>query len=112
MGNRIDAKNLKVYFIEGVTKEEAIDFTKYWRDNGFVGEKEQVIRLDLYDNETIVVKLIEKELYHADPLTISEEALLQDIERDLNTYVFKRPAIIQIVDNTFRPIEKVNSKVN
>ncbi len=105
MGDRIDNGNLSVYFLEGVDKEKAINFAKYWRNNDFVGEKKQVIQLE--DEEgTIIVKLIEREMYHEDLLTIKEEAMLQELERELKKEIFHQEVEIMITDNTFRPILK------
>ncbi len=105
MGDRIDNGNLSVYFLEGVNKDKAISFARYWKNNGFIGDKKQVIQLEREDN-AITVKLIERELYHKDAFTIQEEALLQDLERDLKKEVFIEEVNILITDNTFRPIIK------
>lgn len=107
-GNRVDAKNLKVHYLEGVKKNEAIDFAKYWRDNGFVGDEMQNIQLSL-DNDVIIVKLIEKSLYHDETLTINEQANINQLERDLSDYVFDKKVSIQITDNTFTPLDKVSN---
>ncbi|WP_146194087.1 hypothetical protein [Brumimicrobium oceani] len=105
MGDRIDNGNLSVYFLEGINKEKAINFAKYWKNNGFVGERQQVIQLEK-ENKRVVVKLIERELYHNDPITINEEAMLQELERTLKTEIFHQDVEIMITDNTFRPIIK------
>lgn len=105
MGDRIDNGNLSVYFLEGVNKDKAINFAKYWKNNGFVGEKKQIIQLER-EEQTIVVKLIEREMYHSDPFTINEEALLQELERELKKEIFHEEVEIMITDNTFRPILK------
>ena len=105
MGNRIDNGNLSVYFLEGVDKEKAIKFSKFWRDNGFLGEKKQIIQLER-EKKAIVIKLIEREIYHTDIFTIIEEAMLQDLERNLEKEIFHENVEIMITDNTFRPILK------
>lgn len=105
MGHRIDAENLSVYFLEEVPREKAIEFAKYWRDNDFVGERKQVIQLEKEKN-SILVKIIERESYHVDEITITEEAMLQDLERLLAKEIFQMETIIVITDNTFRPILK------
>lgn len=106
MGNRVDSKNLKVYYQDGVNKEKAIAFATYWRDNGFVGEKEQVIQLDRDENGLLLVKLIEEEIYHENSLSIIETSLIQQLERDLKAEIFEEEILIVITDNTFRPIER------
>lgn len=105
MGDRIDNGNLSVYFLEGVNREKAISFARYWKNKGFIGDKKQVIQLER-ENNAITVKLIERELYHNDAFTIQEEALLQDLERNLKKDVFLEEVNILITDNTFRPILK------
>jgi hypothetical protein len=105
MGDRIDNGNLSVYFLEGIPKDKAINFARYWRDNGFLGEDKQVIQLE-NDRNVVVVKIIEREMYHEDLLTITEEAMVQQLERDLKNNVFNQDTEILITDNTFRPILK------
>lgn len=105
MGDRVDNGNLSVYFLEGVDKEKAIQFSRFWKKNELVGEKKQIIQLEKVE-EVIHVKLIERESYHSDPFTIEEEALLQDLERKLEKVVFEQEVEIVITDNTFRPILK------
>jgi hypothetical protein len=106
MGNRVDSKNLKVYYQDVVEKDKAIAFATYWRDNGFVGEKEQVIQLDREEEGLLVVKLIEEQIYHEKELTIIELSLIQQLERDLKAEIFEEEVLIVITDNTFRPIER------
>lgn len=105
MGSRVDTRNLSVFFLQGVDKEKAIAFAEYWRDNGFVGERKQTIQLDR-DGEVILVKLIENERFHEELINISEEAMLQQIERDLKRNVFQQEVEIIITDNTLRPLLK------
>nr|WP_299205875.1 hypothetical protein [uncultured Brumimicrobium sp.] len=105
MGTRIDNGNLSVFFLEAVPKDKAIAFAKYWKNEGFVGEEKQVIQLDKIDG-VIVVKLIEREMYHKNLLSITEEAMIQQLERDLKRDVFGLETQIMITDNTFRPILK------
>lgn len=105
MGDRIDNGNLSVYFLEEVNKDKAKNFAKYWRNKGFVGEKKQVIQLEKGE-QSIIVKLIEREMYHSDVFTIKEEAMLQQLERDLKKEIFHEDVEIMITDNTFRPILK------
>ncbi|RYM34721.1 hypothetical protein ERX46_04930 [Brumimicrobium glaciale] len=105
MGDRIDNGNLSVYFLEGINKEKAIEFSKYWRNNGFLGEEKQIIQLER-EEKTVVIKLIEREMYHSDSFTINEEAMLQELERALKKEIFHEDVEIMITDNTFRPILK------
>jgi hypothetical protein len=106
MGNRVDSKNMKVYYQDSVEKEKAVAFAKYWRDNGFVGQKEQVIQLDRDEQGVLMIKLIEEEIYHESALSIIEISLIQQLERDLKSEVFEEEVVIVITDNTFRPIDR------
>ena len=105
MGDRIDSNNLQVYYLDGVTKKTATDFARYWINNGFVGERKQVIQLEK-EKEVYKVKLIERAMYHQQPLSIDEQAKLQELKRNLESDVFNARTIIIITDNTFRPIER------
>ncbi len=105
MGNRIDAKNLQVYYLENVPKSKAISFAKFWKENGFVGDNKQVIQLDKND-KAYVIKLIEREEFQEQRLSIDEQSKLQELEYRLEEEVFEENATILITDNTFRPIER------
>ncbi|MEX1190421.1 MAG: hypothetical protein WED10_03540 [Brumimicrobium sp.] len=106
MGDRIDADKLSVYYLDGVPKEKAIKFAKYWKNNDLIGDEAQVIQLEKLSKNTIGVKLIEEENYHDEGLSIHEESLLQSLERDLEKEVFKQDVTLIITDNTLRPIER------
>lgn len=105
MGDRIDNGNLSVFFLEAVNSDKAVEFAKYWEKNGFVGERKQVIQLENKEG-IIYVNLIERKMYQEDGLTITEEAMLQDLGRDLKKDIFHKETIIVITDDTFRPIIK------
>lgn len=109
MGDRIDNGNLSVFFLKGVDTDNAVEFTKYWKNHGFVGERKQVIQLENI-NEVIHVNIIERKMYQEDGLTITEEAMLQKLGRDLNKNIFHKETLIVITDNTFRPIIKDDNK--
>lgn len=105
MGNRIDADNLQVYYLENVSKTKAIAFAEYWKANGFVGDRKQVIQLDKNDNG-YSIKLIERSDYHKQHLSIEDQSQMQELEYNLEEEVFNGNATIIITDNTFRPIER------
>lgn len=107
MGDRVDVdtEDLQIYYLEGVEKTVAIKFAKYWKQNGFVGDRKQVIQISR-EEERYILKLIEREMYHEESLTIDERAKLQQLERTLEGEVFNGEVEIIITDNTFRPIER------
>ncbi len=106
LGDRVDSENLKVYFEEGISKEDAITFSRFWQKNNFVGEKEQTIQLSLGANKVVEVKLIEEEDFHNQALDLSEQVALSELKRMLEREVFQREVQLIITDNTFRPIDK------
>ena len=108
MGDTVKTKDekLTVFYLEKVPKNKAIKFLKYWKENGLIGEESQVIQLDVLEDGSIAVKLIEKSIYHKESLSIHEESLLQELERNLEEKVFEQEVTIIITDNTFRPIER------
>lgn len=101
MGNRVDSENLNVYFLDDIEKNQAIEFARYWRDNGFVGARKQVIQLTRDESGVVMVKLIERESYRGDELTIIELSLLQQLQRDLARDVFKEPVEVVITGDRF-----------
>lgn len=105
MGDRIDMKNLQVYYLEHITKDEAIAFAKFWKQHDFIGHEKQTIQLDRVGG-TFIIKLIEKEEFHEKALTIPEQAAIYELQRMIEEQVVGGPVEIQISDNTFRPIER------
>lgn len=107
MGSRVDNGNLSVYFLQEESKDDAILFAKYWKEQGYVGERKQIIQIE-EEKDVVFLKLIERKSYQEEEINITEEALLQDIERDLEKNVFHKEVEIVITDNTFRPLQKRN----
>ena len=107
MGDQVKSNNLSVFFMESINREKAILFAEFWKENGFVGDREQFIQLDK-NNGIIEVKLIERTIYQDENLTIQEEAVLSELSRTLSKEVFQEPVEIIITDNTFRPLNKFN----
>lgn len=108
MGDTVKTQDekLTVFYLEKVPKDKAIKFLKYWKNNGFIGEEPQIIQLDVLEDGAIAVKLIEKSTYQQKSLSIHEQSLLQELERNLEEEVFEQEVTIIITDNTFRPIER------
>jgi len=110
MGDRIDIENLKVFYLEPLEKDKAIEFARYWKNQNFLGEEDQFIQLSISENGIILVKIIEKEKYHNEYLSIEVLALLSELERKLEKDVFQKSVVIIITDNTFAEIERTQSK--
>lgn len=107
LGDRIDSKNLHVYYMDGVSAQEAIDFATYWRDEGFVGDQKQTIQLIKNEYGELLVKLIEKKEYELLNLSLEEQASLSKLARTLEKEVFTATKVrIVPCDNTFRPLIK------
>jgi hypothetical protein len=106
MGDRVDIDNLKVYYLPSVPKTDAIAFAKFWKENGFLGQDEQFIQLSITEKGMVHVKLIEKEKYHDQYLSVEEQALLSQLERMLEKEVFQKRVVILITDNTYAEIER------
>jgi len=106
MGDRIDTENLQVYYLDNVTKDEAIAFTQFWKKNQLIGSEKQTIQLDRVE-DIFTVKLIEKKAFHEKALSVPEQASLYELRRMIEEQVVKGAVEIQITDNTFRPIERV-----
>ncbi|MDX1445105.1 hypothetical protein [Lishizhenia sp.] len=107
LGDRIDSKNLHVYYMDGVSAQEAVNFATYWRDNGFVGEKKQTIQLIKNEYGELLVKLIEDKKYELQGLSLDEQAMLSKLSRTLEKEVFSDTKVRVVpCDNTFRPLVK------
>ncbi|SFT43003.1 hypothetical protein SAMN05216474_0520 [Lishizhenia tianjinensis] len=107
LGDRIDSKNLHVYYMDGVSAQEAVDFATYWRDNGFVGDQKQTIQLIRNEYKELIVKLIEDKKFEQSRLSLDEQAMLSKLARTLEKEVFTATKVRVVpCDNTFRPLVK------
>lgn len=107
MGDIVKTKNLDVYYINGVDKQQAVAFTRFWKRNGFIGKDKQTIQLDLSSNDIVNVNVIEKKFYQNKPLTLQDQMFLTKIQTMIRDSVFENKRVnIVITDNTFKPLQR------
>lgn len=108
-GNKLTAKNLNVYFESKDQEEKANSLGKYWQSKGLVGEREQNIKLS-QSNDTYYVHLILSNEFKDQELTFNERKLLLDLQKELDSTIFKGEDGCQILicDNEFKPIFNIN----
>lgn len=107
MGDIVKTNNLDVYYINGISKENAVKFTQFWKRNGFIGDDKQTIQLEMLDNNIVHVNLIEKKFYQNKPLNLEEQISITRIQKMITDSVFNKNWVtIVITDNTFKPLQR------
>ncbi|MEN9401032.1 MAG: hypothetical protein RL632_2135 [Bacteroidota bacterium] len=108
-GNKLEGKNLNVYFVDRNDEALAQDLGKFWKENNLVGQSEQNIRLvnrkGKYD-----VQLIASEQDKSQDLVFIEMKLLIQLRQQLDTTVFKNKKGCRLVvcDDRFKPQYVIN----
>lgn len=107
MGDMVKTNNLDVYYMNGIKKEQAVAFTKFWKRNGFIGKDAQTIQLEIIENDIVNVNLIEKKTYQNKAITYEEQLTLNKLQKMIRDSVFTKNRVnIVITDNTFKPLER------
>ncbi len=108
-GNKLEGKNLNVYFVDRSDEALAQDLGKFWKENDLVGQAEQNIRLvkrkGVYD-----VQLIATEPGEGQDLVFIEMKRLIQLRQQLDTTVFKNKKGCRLVvcDDRFKPQYVIN----
>jgi hypothetical protein len=108
-GNKLEGKNLNVYFVDRSDEALAQDLGKFWKENDLVGQAEQNIRLvnrkGVYD-----VQLIATDPGKGQDLVFIEMKRLIQLRQQLDSTVFKNEKGCRIVvcDGSFKPNYVIN----
>jgi len=108
-GNKLIAKNLTIYFDQKEVVDQANSLGKFWQNKGLVGERPQSIKLTKSEG-TFYIHLIITEEFKESELVFDEKKLLLDLQRELDTTIFKgeKGCQILICDAAFKPIVNIN----
>jgi hypothetical protein len=108
-GNKLEGKNLNIYFVDREDEALAQRLGKFWEKNNLVGQSEQNIRLvnrkGIYD-----VQLISADPDDGEDMVFIEMKLLIQLRQQLDTTVFKdkKGCRIVICDGSFKPKLVIN----
>lgn len=108
-GNKLTAKNLNVYFESKDQEKKANSLGKFWQNKGLVGDREQNVKLSK-SNGSYYVHLILSEEFKNQDITFNEQKLLLELQREMDTTIFKGDLGCQILicDNEFKPLYNIN----
>lgn len=108
-GNKLEGKNLNVYFVDQKDEALAQKLGKFWKENQLVGQSEQNIRIvnrkGFYD-----VQIIATDQGEGPDLVFIEMKLLIQLRQQLDTTVFKdtKGCRLVICDGRFKPQYVIN----
>ena len=108
-GNKLIAKNLTIHFDQKEVENKANLLGKFWENKGLVGERPQSIKLTRSEG-TFYIHLIISEEFKESELVFDEKKLLLDLQREIDTTIFKGEKGCQILvcDADFKPISNIN----
>ena len=107
--NKLVAKNLTIYFDQKEVEDKANFLGKFWQNKGLVGERPQSIKLTRSEG-TFYIHLIISEEFKESELVFDEKKLLLNLQREMDTTIFKgeKGCQILICDAAFKPILNIN----
>ena len=85
--NKILSPNLEVQFDKAITLKQAKAFTKFWQENGFVGKKQQVIKIQK-EKSNFLICLIPTQTEKKHVLTFEEKLAIKPLQSGLANTVF------------------------
>lgn len=108
-GHKLTAKNLNVYFESKDQEEKANSLGKFWQSKDLVGDREQNIKLS-QSNGSYYIHLILSKEFKDQALTFNEQKLLLELQKELDSTIFKGDHGCQILicDNEFKPLYNIN----
>ena len=108
-GNKLVAKNLTIYFDQKEVEDKANFLGKFWQNKGLVGERPQSIKLTRSEG-TFYIHLIISEEFKESELVFDEKKLLLNLQREMDTTIFKgeKGCQILICDAALKPILNIN----
>ena len=108
-GHKLTAKNLNVYFELKDQEEKANALGKFWQSKELVGDREQNIKLSK-SNDSYYIHLILSNEFKDQELTFNERKLLLELQKELDSTIFKgdHGCQIFICDNEFKPLFNIN----
>jgi hypothetical protein len=104
-GDKVEDKNVVVYFLDKSHKEMAQKTLNFWINEGLDGDKIQHLRLLKFDKKTIDLQLIASKNKDPKAMTFEEIKLFLELKAKLDSVVFKpQTCRIVICDASFNPI--------
>jgi hypothetical protein len=108
LGNRIEAKNLTVFFEDKSDFETAKKVAYFWKECDLIGSKHQYIRLR-NSNNTLFVDLIVSDKNKINQLKIEEIKLLLALQNEIDSIIPENlNSAIVICKANFDPIYNIN----
>jgi hypothetical protein len=104
-GDKVEDKNVVVYFLDKSHKEMAQKTLDFWIKEGLNGDKTQHLRLLKFDKKTIDLQLIASKNKDPKSMTFEEIKLFLELKAKLDSTVFKpKTCRIVICDASFNPV--------
>lgn len=108
-GNKLEGNGFDVYFEFNEDESRANSLGKFWAKKELIGTIKQSIRLTK-DDEYYYIQLIANNQESVNKMPYTELKLLFDLQKEIDSTVFKDTKSCQIVicDASFNPILNIN----
>jgi len=104
-GDKVEDKNVVVYFLDKSHKEMAQKTLNFWIKEGLNGDKTQHLRLLKFDKKTIDLQLIASKDKDPKSMSFEEIKLFLELKAKLDSTVFNpKTCRIVICDASFNPV--------
>jgi hypothetical protein len=108
-GNKLESKELDVYFSNSAVENLARKLGKYWKENNLLGAKKQFLRLDKSSN-FYSIHLIHSGQFKVQNMSFDERKLLKQLQDSLQKNVFSNNEVhVLICDEQFNPLYDINN---
>lgn len=108
-GNKLEGEGYDVYFEFKEDEAIANSLGKFWAQKNLVGKTKQSIRLTK-DDEYYFIQLVANNKTQVNQMPYNELKLLFDLQKEIDTTIFKDKKSCQIVicDGSFNPLLNIN----
>lgn len=106
-GNKLESEELDIYYADAKYENLAKSIGHYWKQNDFLGEKKQFIRLAT-EGELTVLQLVISNKADLQNLSFDERRLLLDLQDSLRSLPNAENLELVISDNNFNTLYNIN----
>jgi hypothetical protein len=106
-GNKLESKELDIYFVDHKHEEQAKKIALYWKTNNLLGDTKQYLQLDK-QKDVFLLKIIPTQKFEMEKFSFDERALLKGLQDSLEKLVAPNRLEIVIAKNNFESLYNIN----
>lgn len=107
-GNRIEGEKIILFFDDKANFGTAKRIAEFWKENDFLGEKRQYLKLSKY-GDVFYLSLIAEDKKSVHALSFYERKLLLELQKQIDSLLPKNHySNIVLCDSNFEPLFNIN----